>query len=102
MSTNAIKGLRDYLCGTLTPAKMLWLGKELTDCARKRQEEYNPPIPHTLEELNAALDVAEKQFEEGKFVTNDEVKRWIRERIAKCKQSTSEDEEEQYEMPIAV
>ena len=73
------------------PEKELW-----------EEEDYYPPIPHTLEELNAALDVAERQFEEGKYVPHEVVKRWIRERIAKARQSMSEGKEELYEMPIAV
>ncbi|MBQ4409073.1 MAG: hypothetical protein II852_18905 [Bacteroidales bacterium] len=75
------------------PEKELW-----------EEEDYYPPIPHTLEELNAALDAAEARVAEGRYVPHEVVKRWIRERIARAKrqESFTNDEFEQCEMPIAV
>lgn len=40
------------------------------------------PLPRTKEEINAVLDEAERQFEAGEYVTNDEVKRWIKSKLA--------------------
>ena len=78
MSTKALSGLRDYICGSLSFANILWLCKQLTDYVQQQQKTQNNPLPHTKEELNAALDEAERQFKNGEYVTNEEVMRWIK------------------------
>ena len=71
MSTSTLTNLRDYLYGTLTPANMLWLATELTERARK--EENEQLRPYTIEEIDDMLDEAEAAFEAGEYLTQDEV-----------------------------
>ena len=71
MSTSTLTNLRDYLYGTLTPANMLWLATELTERARK--EENEQLRPYTMEEIDDMLDEAEAAFEAGEYLTEDEV-----------------------------
>jgi glutathione S-transferase len=71
MSTSTLTNLRDYLYGTLTPANMLWLATELTERARK--EENEQLRPYTMEEIDDMLDEAEAAFEAGEYLTQDEV-----------------------------
>lgn len=52
------------------------------------------PLPSTKAELYAVLDEAERQFEAGEYVTNDEVMRWIDHELAK--------DEQHIEMSLAV
>ena len=40
MSTATLTNLRDYLTGTLSPADMVWLGQELTEYAKKKEEDF--------------------------------------------------------------
>ena len=47
-------------------------------------------LPHSKEELNAALDTAEQQFINGEYVSNEDVLRWIDTEIAKDQQVLSE------------
>ena len=70
-STSTLTNLRDYLYGTLTPANMLWLATELTERARK--EENEQLRPYTMEEIDDMLDEAEAAFEAGEYLTQDEV-----------------------------
>ncbi|MBR4441150.1 MAG: hypothetical protein IKS00_06315 [Bacteroidales bacterium] len=103
MSTTALSGLRDYLCGTLTPANMLWLSSQLAEYAHHQQAEQLPP-PHrryTMDEINAMLDEAERQAAAGEYVDNDEVFRTWYERRAKRRQ-TKKEIEEQPELAMAV
>ena len=72
MSSATLTNLLDYLCGTLTPSNMRWVGEHLIECAR-REEEASVPKPFTMEEINAMLDEAEQDFEAGKYLTHDEV-----------------------------
>ena len=92
MSTTALTGLRDYLCGSLSLANMLWLSQQLADYVQQQQA-YQNLLPHTKEELCAALDIAEKQFEAGEYVSNEEVIKGIDEELSK---------EDQLEMSLAV
>ena len=71
MSTSTLTNLRDYLYGTLTPANMLWLATELTEYAKKEENERLRPF--TMEEIDEMLDEAEEAFESGDYLTNDEV-----------------------------
>ena len=101
MSTAALSGLRDYLCGTLPPADMIWLSGQLEEFARMRQaeEELPPPLPRfTMDEINAMLDRAEQQAKEGKSVPNDEVWRRMKER----RRAKQEHVEQIEELSIAV
>ena len=71
MCTSTLTNLREYLYGTLTPANMLWLATELTERARK--EENEQLRPYTMEEIDDMLDEAEAAFEAGEYLTQDEV-----------------------------
>jgi len=72
MSTATLTNLRDYLYGTLSPANMLWLSKQLADYVKKLQEQKKLK-PYTMNEINSMLDEAEKQVSEGDYVTNEEL-----------------------------
>lgn len=93
MSTTALSGLRDFLCGSLSFDNMIWLSEQLSGYV-KEHNSANNPLPHTKEELNAALDEAERQFEAGEYVSNEEVIRWIDGELSK--------DEQLEKMPIAV
>ncbi|MDD7317730.1 MAG: hypothetical protein SOZ80_07725 [Prevotella sp.] len=69
MSTTALSSLLDYLYGTLSPGNMKWLGEHLI----KRANEEMTNSPYTMEEIDSILDEAEKGFERGEYMTNDDV-----------------------------
>ena len=79
MSREALTNLRDYLIGTLSKQDMAWLTLEL---ARHAKEEERLK-PYTKEELNAILDESERDFEEGRVYTTEEVFREIEEELEK-------------------
>ena len=72
MRTSVLSNLRDYLYGTLSPANMLWLSKQLADYVQKQREQERLK-PYTMEEINAMLDEAERQFAAGEYVTNEDL-----------------------------
>jgi hypothetical protein len=92
MSTQALTGLRDYLCGTLSTTDMLWLVEELTMFVKK--DDF-PLKRYTKEELNAMLDEAEADIAAGRVTPHEEVMREWDEEIARM-------EQEEYEMAKAV
>ena len=103
MSTTALSGLRDYLCGTLTPANMLWLSDQLADYAHQQQAEQLPP-PHrryTMDEINAMLDEAERHAAAGESMTNEEFFRSWDELIAE-EERLEKQQEEPFEFAMAV
>ena len=71
MSTATLTSLLDYLCGTLTPNNMRWVGEHLIEYAKK--EENEQLRPYTMEEIDDMLDEAEAAIETGDYQTNDEV-----------------------------
>ena len=92
MSTQALTGLRDYLCGTLSTTDMLWLVEELTMFVKK--DDF-PLKCYTKEDLNAMLDEAEADLAAGRVTPHEEVMREWDEEIARM-------EQEEYEMAKAV
>lgn len=81
MSTATLKNLRDYLYGTLTLDNMYWLAAELTNYAKKEEEELMRP--YTKEEINAMLDQAEVNFAAGRGIPHEEVMREMEDEIAR-------------------
>ena len=71
MSTLALTGLLEYLYDTLSPSNMRWVGEHLIEYANK--EESERLLPYTMQEIDNMLDEAEKAFEGGAYLTNDEV-----------------------------
>ncbi len=71
MSTSALTGLLEYLYGTLSPSNMRWVGEHLIEYANKEEKERLRP--YTMQEIDNMLDEAEKAFEAGDYLTNDEV-----------------------------
>ena len=63
MSTTTLSSLLDYLYGTLTPDNMRWVGEHLIEHAQKEENERLRPF--TMEEINAMLDVAERESAAG-------------------------------------
>ena len=88
MSTATLTGLRDYLYSTLSPANMVWLGTQLTEYGH-RQEEI-PLKRYTMEEINAMLDVAEADFEAGRFIDDDDAWDDLYEELALEKKESTE------------
>ena len=81
MSNATLTSLLDYLYGTLTPSNMRWVGEHLIEYARK--EEETPVLkPFTVEEIDAMLDEAERDFEAGEYLTHDEVFHHHKEAVA--------------------
>ena len=72
MSTAALTSLRDYLTGTLSSADMIWLIEEMKDFTKSPEERLKPM---TMEEINARLDQAERDFEAGRGIPHEEVMR---------------------------
>jgi len=70
MSIETLTGLRDYLYITLSPANMLWLGKQLTEYAIRKEEELKP---YTKEELQARIEEHERQMAAGDYMTSEEL-----------------------------
>ena len=70
MSETTLTNLLEYLYGTLTPSNMRWLGEHLIEHARIENEEVRP---YTREEINAMLDKAERNFENGLGIPSEEV-----------------------------
>ena len=71
MSTSALTGLLEYLYGTLSPSNMRWVGEHLIEYANKEEKERLRP--YTMQEIDNMLDEAEKAFEAGDYLTNNEV-----------------------------
>lgn len=70
MSDAALTNLRDYLYGTLSPANMRWLATELSEYAKKQEEQSMKLF--TKEELVARIKESERQLAEGKWQDFDE------------------------------
>ena len=71
MTTTTLSGLLEYLRGTLTANNMRWVGEHLIEYANK--EEAEQLRPYTMQEIDDMLDEAETAFENGEYLTNDEV-----------------------------
>ncbi len=71
MSIATLTSLLDYLNGTLSASNMRWLGEHLIEQARKQESEQLRP--YTMQEIDDMLDEAEAAFENGDYLTNDEV-----------------------------
>ena len=70
MSTAALEGLVTYLYGTLSINDMRWVAEHLTMHAD--QKESWTPKPMTLEEMHDRLDRAERDFEAGLGIPDEE------------------------------
>ena len=64
--TNLLK----YLYETLTPSDKRWVGERLIKYANYEEE---PVKPYTMEEINAMLDEAERDFAVGLGIPDEEV-----------------------------
>ena len=71
MSIATLTSLLDYLNATLSASNMRWLGEHLIEQARKQESEQLRP--YTMQEIDDMLDEAEAAFENGDYLTNDEV-----------------------------
>lgn len=85
MSEAALTNLRDYLTGTLSSANMMWLGMQLTEYAKKKEDEQLRPF--TMKEIDDMLDEAEADFDAGLGIPHEEVMRRWKERVANEKQT---------------
>ena len=89
MSTSVLSNLRDYLYGTLSPANMLWLSKQLADYVQKQREQERLK-PYTMEEINAMLDEAEADIAAGREYDHEDVMREWDEELARMEQEERE------------
>ena len=72
MSTTALNGLRDYLYSTLSPSNMIWLGTQLTEYGKKKEEALKS---YTKEELIARAERGREEIACDHYVTIDELLR---------------------------
>ncbi len=72
MSTATLTGLLNFLYGTLTPEGMIWLGTQLTEYGKKKEEALKP---YTKEELIARAEKGREEIACGHYVTIDELLR---------------------------
>ena len=75
-----MSNLLEFLYGTLTPSNMQWLGEHLIEHARNEEENLKP---YTIEEINAMLDEAERNFEAGLGIPSEDVFRELEEEFEK-------------------
>ena len=80
MSTAVLTNLLNYLCGTLSPSNMRWVGERLIEHAN---QEENDVKPYTMQEINDILAAAEENFKSGNYITNEEVMRMHAEMLKK-------------------
>ena len=87
MSTATLTNRRDYLTGTLSSADMIWLASQLTEYAK--MDEHTPK-PYTMDEIHSMLNLAEADFEAGRFIDDDDAWDDLEEELAREKQKVSE------------
>ena len=74
MSEATLRGLLEYLYDTLSPSSMQWLGEHLIEHAHN---ELESPKPYTMEEINAMIDEAERNYKAGAGIPSEEVFRQL-------------------------
>lgn len=79
MSEAKLSNLLEYLYGTLTPSNMRWMAEQLKKRATIEEESMKP---YTMEEINAMLDEAERDFAAGRVIPDEEVWRKYDEALA--------------------
>ena len=72
MSTATLRGLLEYLYGTLSPSNMRWVGEHLIEYA-KREELEESLRPYTKEELLERAEEGRKQIAMGNYCTSEEL-----------------------------
>ena len=72
MSTATLRGLLEYLYGTLSPSNMRWVGEHLIEYA-KREEAEESLRPYTKEELLERAEEGRKQIAMGNYCTSEEL-----------------------------
>ena len=80
MSTTTLNGLFQFLCGTLSPNNLIWMGEHLIDYAKTKDEHQT--CPYSIDEINTRLDLAEQQAAAGLSIDNEEVFRRLNEEFA--------------------
>jgi len=70
MSEATLTNLLEYLYETLTPSDKRWVGERLIKYADYEEE---PVKPYTMEEINAMLDEAERDFAAGLGIPDEKV-----------------------------
>ena len=80
MSEATLSNLLEYLYETLTPSDKRWVGERLIKYANYEEE---PVKPYTMEEINAILDEAERNFEAGLGIPSEDVFRELEEEFEK-------------------
>lgn len=79
MSTTALTNLRDYLTGTLSTDDIMWLVEEMKDFMRGKEEKLKP---YTIEEIHTMIEESERDIEEGRVTSHEEMMREWEEELA--------------------
>lgn len=87
MSTTALTNLRDYLTGTLSTDDIMWLVEEMKDFMRGKEEKLNP---YTIEEIHTMIEESERDIEEGRVTSHEEMMREWEEELAREEQEALE------------
>jgi len=72
-----LTGLLEYLYATLSPNSMRWLGEHLIEHAQSAAQ------PYTMAEIDAMLEESERDFEEGRCYSTEQVLQMCREAQSK-------------------
>ena len=80
MSEATLTNLLEYLYETLTPSDKRWVGERLIKYADFEEE---PVKPYTMEEINAMIDEAERNFEAGLGIPSEDVFRELEKEFEK-------------------
>ena len=80
MSTVALNGLFEYITNSLSEEELMWLVAELNTVTSKSLRQMEP---YSMEEINARIDVSERQIAAGECNTTEEVFSRIRSKYEK-------------------
>ena len=71
MAQETLNGLLQYVIQTLSSEDKQWFARQLVDNAFEQE----PAEPFTWDEARERLAVAREQFQQGKYLTHEEVMR---------------------------
>ncbi len=76
MSEKALNSLLDYLKDTLSFRDKRWVASQLLEDVEKKEAEEL--VPYTKEQIYAMIDEAERQSENGQYISGEEFKERLR------------------------
>jgi len=69
MAQETLNGLLQFVIQTLSPEDKKWFARQLVN--NVLQQDYYEPL--TWEEARARIDLSREQFQQGKYLTHEEV-----------------------------